>query len=854
MNGSAPDAVIKAVNADFTAAHPGTTVKVEIQQWDGIQEKTTTALAGNNPPDVLEIGNTLVSKFAESGGLADLTDKKSDLGGDSWLQGLTDAGTLDGKLYGVPYYAGDRAVIYRKDLFAKAGITSPPTDRASFVAAADKLQRTFGSDPKFSALYFPGQYWYAALPFVWDEGGDIAVKDGEPWKGTLDSAESQAGLSWLKDVVQKYSKAPVNGNENDNDPAVPLGEGKAAMIIDPGWKVGVVTKNEPALKNQIAVFPIPGKSADRTAPVFLGGSNLAVSEGSDAPRPGVRVGEAAGRGEGADPARHRRRRDPEHDLAARPARQGPDPVGLRHGGEELQVHPGHAEVGERGEQHDPAGHAGRHLQRQEDGRGRHSRRQRGDHQDAERVGPSEPLPGRPPAGRGAPTGRRAGRSASGTGSHPTGPGPGAALEGTDPTGPADPTGSPHDGARDGAPDRAGGARDGALDRAGRARDGASNRAGGARDGAPDRAGRARDGAPGGGARDGAPVPGAPGGGIGVVAADLAATVPPTGAAGGGPVPPVAATAPMPGAAPVRPRRRRRSAGALPYTLVLPSIAAAGRAARVPAGGPGPGLVPEARPAPAGPPGDRLGRPGQLPVDPDRPRVLVGHRPDAGLRRGLRRRSPSPPAPWSRCCMRRLGRPMRLLVSAGLLLAWATPPVSAATVFRWLFDEQYGVVNWAAHRADPAGLEPALMVRRGSCPAFTVIVLCVVWQAIPFVALTLYAGLTTIPEDIFEAARIDGANAWRTFWSVTAPMLKPLFLILTSLSVIWDLKVFTQVYVITRGGPGPADRADQPLHLQPGFGASRFGLASAAAVIMVLLTLSVTVWYVRTMVRVGEEDM
>jgi N,N'-diacetylchitobiose transport system substrate-binding protein len=283
MNGSAPDAVVKAVNADFTAAHPGTTVKVEIQQWDGIQEKTTTALAGNNPPDVLEIGNTLVSKFAESGGLRDLTDKKADLGGDAWLQGLTDAGTLDGKLYGVPYYAGDRAVLYRKDLFARAGISSPPTDRASFVATAEKLQKTFGSDPKFSALYFPGQYWYAALPFVWDEGGDVAVKDGDSWKGALDSPESQAGLSWLKDVVTKYSKAPVNGNENDNDPAVPLGEGKAAMTIDPGWKVGVVLKNKPALKNQIGVFPIPGKTADKTAPVFLGGSNLAVAEGSDAP-------------------------------------------------------------------------------------------------------------------------------------------------------------------------------------------------------------------------------------------------------------------------------------------------------------------------------------------------------------------------------------------------------------------------------------------------------------------------------------------------------------------------------------------------------------------------------------------
>jgi N,N'-diacetylchitobiose transport system substrate-binding protein len=282
MNGSAPDSVVKAVNADFAAKYPNTKVKVEIQQWDGIQEKTTTALAGNSPPDVLEIGNTLVSKFAESGGLRDLTGQKADLGGDSWLQGLTDAGTLDGKLYGVPYYAGDRAVIYRKDLFAKAGISSPPTDRASFVAAAEKLQARFGSDPKFSALYFPGQYWYAALPFVWDEGGDVAVKDGDRWKGALDSPESQAGLSWLKDVVTKYSKAPVNGNENDNDPAVPLGEGKAAMIIDPGWKVGVVLKNKPALKNQIAVFPIPGKSADKTAPVFLGGSNLAISEGSDA--------------------------------------------------------------------------------------------------------------------------------------------------------------------------------------------------------------------------------------------------------------------------------------------------------------------------------------------------------------------------------------------------------------------------------------------------------------------------------------------------------------------------------------------------------------------------------------------
>jgi N,N'-diacetylchitobiose transport system substrate-binding protein len=283
MNGSAPDAVIKRVNAQFNQAHPNTAVKIQIQQWDGIQEKTTTALASNNPPDVLEIGSTLVSKFADSGGLEDLSGKKADLGGDSWLQGLTDAGTLDGKLFGIPYYAGDRAVLYRKDLFAKAGITTLPTDRASFVAAMAKLQAKNGGDKQFSALYFPGQYWYAALPFIWDEGGEVAVQDNGQWKGALDTPQSQAGLSALKDIVTKYSKAPVNGNENDNDPAVPLGEGKAGMIIDAGWKVGTVEKAHPQLKGQIGVFPVPSKNSGQTAPVFLGGSNLAVSAGSDAP-------------------------------------------------------------------------------------------------------------------------------------------------------------------------------------------------------------------------------------------------------------------------------------------------------------------------------------------------------------------------------------------------------------------------------------------------------------------------------------------------------------------------------------------------------------------------------------------
>ena len=204
-------------------------------------------------------------------------------------------------------------------------------------------------------------------------------------------------------------------------------------------------------------------------------------------------------------------------------------------------------------------------------------------------------------------------------------------------------------------------------------------------------------------------------------------------------------------------------------------------------------------------------------------------------------------------MRRTGRSMRLLISAGLLLAWATPPVSAATVFKWLFDEQYGVVDWLVTKLTPLDWSQHSWFD-SQLPAFSVIVLCVVWQSIPFVALTLYAGLTTVPDAVLEAAHIDGAGAWRSFWSVTGPMLKPLYLILTSLSVIWDLKVFTQVYVITRGGP---DRKTLLINLYTyieGFGASRFGVASAAAVVMVLITLAATIWYVRSMIRVGEEEL
>src|SRR5438445_9520846 len=122
MNGSAPQSVIDSVNADFNAKYPKVTVKVEIQQWGDIGTKLDTAFAGSNPPDVVELGNTLVAKYAAAGALQDLTSKRSDFQNSStWLKSLTESCTLNGKLYCVPYYAGSRAIIYRKDMFQAAG-------------------------------------------------------------------------------------------------------------------------------------------------------------------------------------------------------------------------------------------------------------------------------------------------------------------------------------------------------------------------------------------------------------------------------------------------------------------------------------------------------------------------------------------------------------------------------------------------------------------------------------------------------------------------------------------------------------------------------------------------------------
>jgi len=282
LNGTdTPDEVVEYAIAEFAKVHPDVTVKLERQQWTGLVEKLTTALSGSDAPDVVEFGNTQAQTFEAAGAVVDLTGDKADLGGDDFLQSLAEAGTYDGKLYAVPYYAGARIVIYRKDLFEKSGI-AVPTTLEEFLAAGTKLKADNAATPNFSGIYLPGKNWYAMLSYLWDAGGDIATKDGDAWVGQLDSPDSVKGLTFFKQVFDQANGAPADSD--DANDYIAFCNGEVGMMPAPGWKPGQIINEKdgcPDMEANIGVFALPGSKAGTTAPVFLGGSNIAIPAKSE---------------------------------------------------------------------------------------------------------------------------------------------------------------------------------------------------------------------------------------------------------------------------------------------------------------------------------------------------------------------------------------------------------------------------------------------------------------------------------------------------------------------------------------------------------------------------------------------
>lgn len=279
-------AALSAANTAFAAAHPNTKVNVEYQTWSDHLTKFDATLAANNVPDVIEFGNTEVTKYAAVGALADLTSYTSSFDNSrTWLKGLKDAGSYNGKLHAVPYYAGSRAVIYRTDMYKAVGATAPKS-YAEFLSTGKKLMAKYGKTNKsFSAVHLPGKYWYAAMSFVYDAGGSIAAKNSSgAWAGNLASAKSVAGLNRFKEVSTLLSKADKAGTEAEQWKV--MGSSKAAASYSNGWELGLISDpkfgGSVALKSKLAAYPMPSVTKGKYSPAFLGGSNLAVPAKSDA--------------------------------------------------------------------------------------------------------------------------------------------------------------------------------------------------------------------------------------------------------------------------------------------------------------------------------------------------------------------------------------------------------------------------------------------------------------------------------------------------------------------------------------------------------------------------------------------
>ena len=129
---------------------------------------------------------------------------------------------------------------------------------------------------------------------------------------------------------------------------------------------------------------------------------------------------------------------------------------------------------------------------------------------------------------------------------------------------------------------------------------------------------------------------------------------------------------------------------------------------------------------------------------------------------------------------------------------------------------------------------------------------IVWGALPFVVITLYAGLAQVPHDLVEAAEVDGARPWRVFLDITLPILRPILLILTSLSIIWDFGVFTQPYLLIGQSKITSGNYLMSIYLfEEGYFKSDFGRGAAISILMLLIVAVLSVVYVRKMVRIGE---
>jgi len=274
-----PDEARTYLKDTFEKENEGWKLTIVEKTWADTNEAYIAALSSNDAPDVVEVGNTQAQGFIDKGMFLDITDQVPALGGDKLLQSFVDLGSADGKTYAVPYYAGSRIVFYSPEIYTG----SVPATLTDYVAAGKAMK----TDTR-SGIWAPGKDWYNALAYVWANGGEIAVQDGDTWDAQFASEKSVAGLTMLQDVYKNANVAPADADETG--PQVGFCAGETGFLSAPSWvqwsiKAAADSDNPgcpDTFGKDLQAFALPGMKAGEAAPVFAGGSSLAVATKSDA--------------------------------------------------------------------------------------------------------------------------------------------------------------------------------------------------------------------------------------------------------------------------------------------------------------------------------------------------------------------------------------------------------------------------------------------------------------------------------------------------------------------------------------------------------------------------------------------
>lgn len=274
-----PDSLVTAVNKRFAKSYPKAEVRVIRQDWATLSSQLQAKLPlVAETPDVIELANDQTAPYAGEGLLADLSPVRGQLRESEWTKGLAASTQVDGALAAVPLYGSGRVVAYDKVAWRAAGASDSPRTLQEFSESLERVQ-SGGVQSDYSAFWFPGRYWVGALPWIWSQGGEIAI-DEDGWQGAVDSSESQAGLGQLQTIVKKFSRAPADRDETSASQVKAFDEGRASSALMTPWEIASLTK-------EAGVFALPGVEPGTVAPQYLEGSDLAVSATS--PRQGLAV-------------------------------------------------------------------------------------------------------------------------------------------------------------------------------------------------------------------------------------------------------------------------------------------------------------------------------------------------------------------------------------------------------------------------------------------------------------------------------------------------------------------------------------------------------------------------------------